>query len=78
MVLNFSSAVTVLTVNLNIVDDDVLETDEKFTAVIELVNSEDNGRIMLQPNTTEVSIILDNDSRQIKKCVLIVFSIIML
>ena len=56
MVLSFSSAVTVLTVNLNIVDDDVLETDENFTAVIELVNSEDKGRIMLQPNKRRSSI----------------------
>ena len=62
MVLNFSSAVTMETVKLNILDDDVLETNETFRVVLKLVSSEDDGRVMLQPNATEVSIVLYNDS----------------
>ena len=50
------------TVNLNIIDDNALETDETFTAVLEPV---DNNRIILEPNETEVSIILDDDSKHI-------------
>ena len=47
-------------VNFNITDDNVFEADEKFMAVLELAN---NSRIILQPNTTEISIIMDNDSK---------------
>ena len=66
MVLNFSSAVTMETVNLNILDDDVLEINETFRVVLELVNLDNDGRVKLQPNETEVSIVLDNDSKCIK------------
>ena len=66
MVLNFSSAVTMQTVNLRIFDDNVLENDEIFTVVLELVSPKDDGRVILQPNATVVSIILDNDSKHIK------------
>jgi hypothetical protein len=47
-------------VNLNIIDDNALETDETFTAVLQLV---DNDRVILQPRETEVSIVLDDDSK---------------
>ena len=50
------------TVNLNIIDDNALETDETFTAVLELVG---NDRVMLQPRETEISIVLDDDSKHI-------------
>ena len=50
------------TVNLNIIDDNALETDETFTAVLELV---DNDRIILEPRETEISIVLDDDSKHI-------------
>ena len=70
MVLNFSSTVTMQTVNLSIFDDDVLETNETFTVILELVNSEDDGRVILQPNATVVSIILDNDSKHIKYAIM--------
>ena len=66
IVLNFSSAVTMETVKLNILDDDVLETNETFRVVLKLVSSEDDGRVMLEHNETEVSIVLDNDSTCIK------------
>ena len=66
MVLNSSSAVTMETVKLNILDDDVLETNETFRVVLKLVSSEDDGRVMLEHNETEVSIVLDNDSTCIK------------
>ena len=48
--------------NLNIIDDDVLETNETFTAVLELV---DSNRIILEPRETEISIVLDDDSKHI-------------
>ena len=56
----FSRVETVQTVNLNITDDNVFEADEKFMAVLELAN---DSRIILQPNTTEISIIMDDDSK---------------
>ena len=76
MVLNFSSAVTMQTVNLSIFDDNVLENNEKFTVVLELVSPEDDGRVILQPNATVVSIILDNDSKHIIKYLLVCMKII--
>ena len=48
-------------VSLTIIDDDVLENDEEFTVLLELMNTEDDGRVMLQPNVSLVTI-LDNDS----------------
>ena len=50
------------TVNLGIIDDNVFEANETFMGVLHLV---DDSRIVLQPNTTEVSIVLDNDSKYI-------------
>ena len=50
------------TVNLNIIDDNALETNETFTAVLELV---DNDRIILKPKETEISIVLDDDSKHV-------------
>ena len=48
-------------VSLTIVDDDVLETDEVFTVLLEVMTDEHDDRIVLQPNTSTVTI-LDNDS----------------
>ena len=63
LVLNFSSVVTLQTVSMSILDDEVLETDETFTVVLELEPSENDGHnIILQPNATRVNI-LDNDSK---------------
>ena len=50
------------TVNLIIIDDSLFETNETFIAVLEVM---DNVRVILQPNETEVSIVLDDDSRHI-------------
>lgn len=50
------------TVNLNIIDDNALETNETFTAVLELV---DNDRIILQPKEAKISIVLDDDSKHV-------------
>lgn len=60
MLLIFSGMVTTLTVNLTIIDDNVLENDETFMALLALV---DDTHVVLQPNTTEISIVLDNDSK---------------
>ena len=56
----FSRVGTVQTVNIRVIDDNVFEADEMFMAVLELVN---DSRIILQPNTTEISIIMDDDSK---------------
>ena len=48
------------TVTLGIIDDDLFETNETFMAELELV---DDTRVILQPSATDVSIILDNDSK---------------
>ena len=61
--LTFTRVGTMRTVNLSIIDDNVFEANETFTGVLELV---DNSRIILQPNTTQVSIVLDNDSKYIE------------
>ena len=61
LLLIFSDIMTAQSVKLTIVDDNVLETNETFTAVLELV---DDGRIILQPNATVISIVLDNDSKR--------------
>ena len=58
--LEFSRVETVQTINFNITDDNVFEADEMFMAVLELAN---DSRIILQPNTTEISIIMDDDSK---------------
>ena len=50
--------------NLIIKDDDALETNETFTAVLELVPV-DNDRIILEPKETEVSIVSDDDSKHV-------------
>ena len=47
-------------VNLSIIDDNVFEANETFMAFLQLV---DDSRIVLQPNTTEISIVLDDDSK---------------
>ena len=60
MQLEFSTTTTTQSVNLTIIDDNVLETNETFKAVIE---SLDDDRIILQPNVAVISIVLDNDSK---------------
>ena len=60
LLLIFSDMMTEQSVNLIIIDDDVLETNETFKAVLELV---DDGRIILQPIETVISIVLDTDSK---------------
>ena len=56
----FSGVETVQIVNFNIIDDNVFEADEMFMAVLELAN---DSRIILQPNRTEISITMDDDSK---------------
>ena len=60
MQLEFSRTTTTQSVNLTIIDDNVLETNETFKAVIE---SLDDDRIILQPNVAVILIVLDNDSK---------------
>ena len=59
-VLTFSSSVSLQTVNVSIVDDNLLEIDEIFTASLALENAADAARVILHPNSTEVTI-LDED-----------------
>ena len=60
-VLTFSSSMILQLVNVSIVNDDLLEIDEVFTASLALVNAADAARVILQPNSAEVTI-LDEDS----------------
>ena len=46
---------------VNIVDDDLLEIDEVFTAMLEFVNGNDAARVMLEPVEASVTI-MDDDS----------------
>ena len=48
------------TVNIRVIDDKVFEADEMFMAVLELAN---DSRIILHPNRTNISIIMDDDSK---------------
>ena len=61
VILNFNKSSTTFEIPLTVIDDDVLENDEEFTVLLELVNTEYDGRVMLQPNVSTVTI-LDNDS----------------
>ena len=60
-VLTFSSSVSLQTVNVSIVNDNLLEIDEVFTASLTLENTADAARVNLQPDSAEVTI-LDEDS----------------
>ena len=59
--MNFSEFSTTFEVPLTIINDDVLENDEEFTVLLELMHAEYDGRVKLQPNVSTVTI-LDNDS----------------
>ena len=50
------------TVEVVIIDDDLLEIDEEFQAMLQLNSSRDQSRVNLQPNTTNITI-LDNDCK---------------
>jgi hypothetical protein len=63
-VLTFSSSMTLQTVNVNIVDDDLLEIDEVFSASLALVNPDADERVQLQPDSAIVTII-DEDGEYI-------------
>lgn len=63
-VLNFSSEVRIQTVVVAIENDGLLEADEVFTAVLEVENIEDIGRVVLQPYKTTIAI-LDDDSEYV-------------
>ena len=60
-VLTFSSSVTFQLVNVSIINDDLLEIDEVFTASLTPENAADAARVNLQPDSAEVTI-LDDDS----------------
>ena len=62
--LNFSQNVSMQTIEVTIVDDGLLEEDEEFQLILvnELANADDNHRIILMPDKTNVTI-LDNDSK---------------
>ena len=44
-----------------LVDDELLEANETFTAAISLTQTEDRSCVVLRPNTVEITL-LDNDS----------------
>lgn len=54
----------IFTVYITIVDDDILEANETFKAVLGLVYRPRYGRVIFQPSEAEVYI-LDNDSKSI-------------
>ena len=62
-VLTFTSTSTEQMVQVTIENDDLLEIDEVFRAMLdhELVNADDVGRVMLTPDVATVTI-LDDDS----------------
>ena len=74
ILLVFSDMVTTQSVNLTINDDNALETNEEFMAVLELV---DDDRIILQPNATSITIV-DNDSKHNIRTTLYNYTIIIL
>ena len=60
IILNFNESSTIFEVPLTIIDDDVLENDEEFTVLLELMDAK-YGRVMLEPNVSVITI-MDNDS----------------
>ena len=63
-VVTFSSSSTTQTVQVMIVDDNLLEIDEVFTASLALVNDGDASRVILMPISASVTI-FDDDSESI-------------
>ena len=59
-VLTFSSSVTFQTMNVSIVDDNLLEIDEMFRASLALQNDTDAAGVIFQSNSTVITI-LDED-----------------
>ena len=59
-VVTFSSSSTIQSVQVTIVDDDLLEIDEVFTASLELVNAVDADRVVLMPASATVTIFDDD------------------
>jgi hypothetical protein len=51
---------TLQTVNVTIVDDNLLEIDELFSASLALVNPDADARVQLRPDSADVTI-LDED-----------------
>ena len=70
-VLTFTGTSTEQMVEVTIENDDLLEIDEVFRAMLdhELVNADDVGRVMLTPDVATVTI-LDDDSEYQCKCVI--------
>ena len=52
---------------VTIVDDDLLEIDEVFTASLELVNAVDADRVVLMPASAPVTIFDDDSEYQINR-----------
>ena len=69
----FSRTSTVHTVVVNIVDDNLLEIDEVFTATLELVNGDDAARVLLQPVEAPVTN-LDDDGECMEARALMYFT----
>lgn len=58
--MTLSSSTVAQTVTIAILDDDANEEDERFEAVMVLMNTQDEAFVNLQPNKTTI-IILDDD-----------------
>ena len=59
-VLTFSSTSTEQMVEVTIENDELLEIDEVFRAMLELVNASDAGHVQLQPDASTVTILNDD------------------
>lgn len=65
-VLNFFSNTIGFDLPISIINDDLVETDEVFSASLSLVNPTADTRVQLQPNSAKVTIINDDS-----KCIII-------
>jgi hypothetical protein len=59
-VFNFSTSMDHQVIPVNIVNDDLVETYEVFSASLSLVSPAADTRVQLQPNSTEVTITNDD------------------
>ena len=57
--MTFSSLSSVQSINITIHMDGILEDNEQFRVILELINGEEN-RIFLQPDSSVITIV-DND-----------------
>ena len=64
-VITFSSSSITQTVHVSLINDQLLETDEVFTASLSLEDETDRGHVQLNPSSTSITVIDDDGNEHI-------------